>query len=130
MAETSPSLKGRTRQPARAALPAGHNRKQNMAKRNNANGVMIETGTRKSQAFSLVAPTAMSVQLVGDFTGWQQKPINMKKGPQGIWQTTVQLQPGAHHYRFLVDGQWRDDPACALRVPNPYGGQDAVCQIA
>jgi hypothetical protein len=30
----------------------------------------------------------------------------------------------------MVDGQWRDDPECALHVPNPYGGQDAVRQVA
>jgi len=40
------------------------------------------------------------------------------------------MPPGAHHYRFLVDGQWHDDPARALHVPNPYGGQDAVRKVA
>jgi hypothetical protein len=29
-----------------------------------------------------------------------------------------------------VDGQWRDDPECALHVPNPYGSQDSVRQVA
>jgi len=29
-----------------------------------------------------------------------------------------------------VDGQWHDDPECALHVPNPFGGQDAVRQVA
>ncbi len=82
------------------------------------------------QTFSIAAPGAMSVQLVGDFTQWQQMPINLHKGADGIWRTTVELGPGAHHYRFLVDGQWRDDPECALRVPNPYGGHNAVCQVA
>jgi 1,4-alpha-glucan branching enzyme len=72
----------------------------------------------------------MSVQLVGDFTGWQQKPINLQKGLDGIWHTTVQLEPGPHPYRFLVDGQWCDDPACALTAPNPFGGRNAVCQVA
>jgi 1,4-alpha-glucan branching enzyme len=72
----------------------------------------------------------MSVQLVGDFTHWQQQPISMRKGADGIWRTTVELQPGAHYYRFLVDGQWRDDPECTKHVPNPYGEQDAIRQVA
>ena len=80
------------------------------------------------QTFSFAAPTATSVQLVGDFTHWQ--PVNMQKGADGIWHTTVELEPGAHPYRLLVDGQWRDDPECALHAPNPYGGQDAVCRVA
>lgn len=82
------------------------------------------------QTFCFSAPTAMSVQLVGDFTHWQQAPINMEKGADGIWRVTVELTPGAHHYRFLVDGQWHDDPECGLHVPNPFGSQDAVRQVA
>jgi 1,4-alpha-glucan branching enzyme len=70
------------------------------------------------------------VQLVGDFTLWQQQPIQMRKGLDGIWRATVELPPGSHHYRFLVDGQWRDDPECALQVPNPYGSQNSVRQVA
>lgn len=82
------------------------------------------------QAFSLVAPTAKNVQLVGDFTQWQKKPINMQKSADGVWRATIEIEPGVHPYRFLVDGQWRDDPACLQHQPNPYGGQDAVRQVA
>lgn len=83
----------------------------------------------RTQTFSITAPAARNVQLVGDFTHWQQHPVNMHPEGQGIWRTTVQLAPGEHHYRFLVDGQWYDDPECHLRVPNPYGGQDAVRKV-
>ena len=83
----------------------------------------------KLQTFSFTAPTALSVQLVGDFTHWQENPIPMKKGPDGLWRADVELGPGEHHYRFLVDGEWRDDPECRLQVPNPYGGQDSVRQV-
>jgi len=79
--------------------------------------------------FAFTAPTAMSVQLVGDFTQWQQKPVNMRKGPDGVWRTIVELPPGTHHYRFLVDGQWRDDPECSVNVPNPYGTRDSVRRV-
>jgi len=71
----------------------------------------------------------VSVQLVGDFTQWQQAPVNMQRGADGFWHATVELEPGPHYYRFLVDGQWRDDPDCALHVPNPYGGRDAVRRV-
>ena len=75
-------------------------------------------------------PTARSVQLAGDFTHWQKKAIPMEPQEGGVWQTTVELPPGTHHYRFIVDGQWRDDPACTLRVPNPYGGENSVRRLA
>jgi 1,4-alpha-glucan branching enzyme len=83
----------------------------------------------RSQTFSFTAPTAMSVQLVGDFTHWQQGAINLSKGPDGVWRTTVPLAAGTHRYRFLVDGQWRDDPECSLRVANPFGSQDGVRKV-
>ncbi len=97
-----------------------------MAKRNNP--LTRNTGKR-AQNFAFTAPGAMSVQLVGDFTQWQQNAINMQKDPDGVWRISVELKPGTYHYRFLVDGQWRDDPECAVYVPNPYGSQDAVRRV-
>lgn len=81
------------------------------------------------QTFRFTAPDATSVLLAGDFTRWQQAAIPMQKGPGGVWQTTVKLAPGIHHYRFVVDGVWRDDPECTVRVPNPFGGQDCARSV-
>ncbi len=83
-----------------------------------------------NQTFSLTAPGASSVMLVGDFTHWQKNPISLRKGPDGIWRVTVPLESGEYHYRFLVDGEWRDDPECTLRVPNPFGSQDAIVRVS
>ena len=90
----------------------------------NKNGIQ-----RKVRNFSLRAPAAASVQLVGDFTRWQEKPIIMCKDADGTWRVTVELETGVHQYRFLVDGQWRDDPSSPLRVRNPYGTEDSVCRV-
>jgi 1,4-alpha-glucan branching enzyme len=97
-----------------------------MAEKSNAKNGRV---SGRIQTFSFTAPTALSVQLVGDFTQWQSKPISLQKSNNGVWLTTVKLAPGAHHYRFLVDGEWRDDPECTLHVPNPYGGRNAVRQV-
>lgn len=67
--------------------------------------------------------------LVGDFTHWQQNPVSLKKLKNGVWKASVPLAPGTYHYRFLVDGDWRDDPECTIRVNNPYGGQNAVRRV-
>ena len=67
--------------------------------------------------------------LVGDFTDWQQRPIKMEQGNGGVWAASVKLSPGTHHYLFIVDGEWCEDPACPVRVPNPYGGYNMVCQV-
>ena len=39
------------------------------------------------------------------------------------------LGPGAHRYRFIVDGEWRDDPECKSRVPNPFGGVNSLLTV-
>jgi len=88
------------------------------------------THNGKKRTFALDAPAAKSVQLVGDFTDWSGRPIELHKGANGVWERTVRLEPGTHRYRFLVDGDWRDDPACPIRVPNPFGSEDMVCQVA
>ena len=55
---------------------------------------------------------------------------NLQKDAGGVWRTEVELPPGTHHYRFIVDGQWTDDPDCTLRVPNPYGGENMVRAVS
>src|ERR1035438_8710783 len=80
--------------------------------------------TPTKQTFRFSAPAAVSVLLGGDFTHWQQRGIPMQKAKDGTWTATVTLPPGKHNYRFIVDGEWQDDPECTLRVPNPYGSQN------
>lgn len=93
-------------------------------------GAIQKDGGDRAQGFSFRAPEAVSVQLVGDFTHWQEKPISLKKEDGGVWRASVPLTPGEHHYRFLVDGEWRDDPECRMRVPNPFGGQNMLRKVA
>jgi 1,4-alpha-glucan branching enzyme len=87
---------------------------------------MKKTSNNGHQSFAFTAPEAVSVQLVGDFTHWLQNPINLKRGSKGVWRAQVPLTPGTHHYKFLVDGKWHDDPDCVLRVPNLFGGENML----
>jgi len=59
-----------------------------------------------------------------------QKPVALKPVGGAQWKVSVPLAPGTYHYRFLVDGEWRDDPESTLRVPNPFGSQNAVRKVA
>ena len=81
---------------------------------------------KQKVTFSFVAPEARSVQLAGDFTGWQEAPVQLKKLKNGPWKTTVSLLPGHYEYRLLVDGLWRDDPQCKLRRANQFGGENGI----
>src|ERR1700677_1829881 len=83
-------------------------------------------GSKKRQMFSFRAPGALIVQLAGDFTRWQERPISMHKEADGVWRAAVDLEPGTHYYRFIMDGQWGDDPEWAMQLPNPFGGEDLI----
>ncbi len=85
--------------------------------------------TLKKVGFSLSAPEAQNVLLVGDFNGWEAQPYPLKKDKKGNWKLQIELTPGHYEYRFLVDGEWRNDPKCTSFVPNPYGSENCVLTL-
>jgi 1,4-alpha-glucan branching enzyme len=92
---------------------------------------MTKAKTAKQKVtFTYVAPQARSVLLAGDFTGWQQTPVGLKKDKSGVWKATVSLVPGKYEYRLLVDGEWQNDPQCPTRQPNHFGGENCVCVVS
>jgi len=80
----------------------------------------------KKIEFFLNASSAKSVKLAADFTDWEKSPLDLDKIADGVWHAAVLLPPGHHSYRFIVDGQWCDDPLSILRMPNPFGTVKAV----
>jgi len=81
---------------------------------------------KSKTTFEIQAPDAQSVYLAGEFTGWEADAIKLKKGRNGSWKTTVPLPAGCHQYRFMVDGEWRDDPAATERIVNAFGTTNCV----
>ena len=79
-------------------------------------------------ACAVTAPAAMNVLLAGDFTHGHEPAIPLQMQSNEVWKAAAKLAPDTCHNRFSVGGQWRDDPDCALRVANPYGGADAMRQ--
>ncbi len=84
---------------------------------------------KQKVSFSYSAPEAERVLLVGDFTGWQEAPLLLKKDNQGVWNKSISLPPGTYEYRLLVDGEWRNDPQCQTRRRNQFGGENCVCVV-
>jgi len=90
---------------------------------------MSATAAEQKRTFLFRAPDAQMVLLAGDFTRWLAHPIPMSRQPDGVWKATTYLAPGTYHYRFFVDGEWRDDPECKVRVKNPFGTENDVVQV-
>jgi 1,4-alpha-glucan branching enzyme len=87
-------------------------------------------GSAKKETFSYFAPEAESVELVGDFTNWEESPISLKRSKDGTWKAIVSLDPGTHEYRLKVDGEWRNDPDCARRQTNPFGEENCIREVS
>jgi 1,4-alpha-glucan branching enzyme len=85
-----------------------------------------KASTKKRITFKINAPEAKDVRISGSFNEWSYESTPLKKDESGNWKTMVSLAPGTYEYRFIVDGQWRDDPECPLRVQNPFGSQNCV----
>lgn len=84
---------------------------------------------RKRVIFRLEAPEARSVALAGTFNQWQPDATPLKKDQKGTWRAQLTLPRGRHEYRYVVDGEWRDDPRAGDYAPNPFGGLNSILQI-
>ena len=83
----------------------------------------------KQVTLKLSAPQAKTVLVTGSFCDWQTNSHHLKKDKAGIWKTTVSLPPGSYEYRFVVDGEWQDDPLCQERVPNAFGTENCILHV-
>ncbi len=83
--------------------------------------------TKKSVMFTLDAPSGLDVSIAGSFNDWE--PQAMIKKRDGLWRAALQLAPGTHRYRFLVDTVWREDPSNPRKIHNDFGGFDSICDV-
>jgi len=78
-------------------------------------------------------PGAQDVRIAGDFNGWvpdkDVRSLVQAEGPERIWTKILSLPPGTYHYRYVVDGEWREDPENARAVPGPVGGRNSVLVV-
>jgi 1,4-alpha-glucan branching enzyme len=100
-----------------------------MLKRKNAKDKTPKKQNKKRITFKLDAPEAQFVSLVGDFNSWNPDSHLLKKNSNGSWKISVSLPPGRYEYRFMVDGQWHNDPNCDSCVPNPFGSENCIITL-
>ena len=75
----------------------------------------------KKTEFSLSAPQAQRVSIAGDFNQWNPSSYPLQQDTKGTWKISLDLKPGKYEYRFLLDGEWQNDPNCDSFVENPFG---------
>jgi chromosome partitioning protein len=77
--------------------------------------------------FTVEAAGAERVQLVGDFNDWTAEGSEMQRDGR-YWKKVLNLEPGRYLYRFVVDGNWQNDPLNATVEPCP-GGFNSVLVV-
>lgn len=80
--------------------------------------------------FTLVAPNAGSVALVGDFNGWNPTALPLKRSSDGQrWEIEVALPPGRYAYSFVVDGALARDPSAPQAAADDFGSPSSVVMV-
>ena len=74
-------------------------------------------------------PRAGSVYVAGTFNGWESQATPLIRLADGEWSVQLTLKPGRYEYRFVVDGEWKDDPMASRFVANPFGGLNSVIEV-
>jgi 1,4-alpha-glucan branching enzyme len=80
--------------------------------------------------FRVEAPRAKKVMLAGYFTDWGTNPRLMRRATAGsqVFVAQVPLAPGTYQYKFIMDGEWVEDPQ-AQSVPNCFGTLNSLCVV-
>lgn len=71
---------------------------------------------------------ASTVILTGDFNGWNEDYLKMKKVKHG-WELSLELPPGKYEYKFIVDGHWIHDPANQKKIRNEYHTYNSILEV-
>ena len=92
-------------------------------------GVENEKEVLKQVSFRVSDPEAQNVSLAGNFNDWDKNSHSLEKDFDGNWKIHIDLMPGRYEYRFLVDGEWRNDPDCTSFAPNPFGSENCILKL-
>ncbi|HEU6453696.1 MAG TPA: isoamylase early set domain-containing protein [Gemmatimonadaceae bacterium] len=86
---------------------------------------------RSEELFSITAPGAARVSLVGDFNQWHAGVTPLRPVGDGrTWAVELALPPGRHVYAFVVDGKIVPDPAAPRAADDDFGVPNSVAIIA
>ena len=75
-------------------------------------------------------PNAAFVRVAGSFNNWDPLGVPLNARGDGTWSLDLELAPGRHEYRLLVDDEWADVPGASETVENSFGGRNAVLVVS
>ncbi|MFW5803096.1 MAG: isoamylase early set domain-containing protein [Verrucomicrobiota bacterium] len=72
---------------------------------------------------------AKKVYVAGDFNNWDPTARKMAKASDGTYRARMELPPGEHQYKFVVDGSWNCDSQAEETCPNSFGSLNGVLRL-
>jgi len=75
------------------------------------------------------APDAKEVFIAGEFNNWKLDENSRMEQTNGCWIKRLNLNSGKYRYRFVIDGNWSEDPANPLTQLNNYGTLDSLLEV-
>lgn len=109
-----------------------------LKKENTENAILLVTKSMskpsdamiKEVAFTIDAPNAKDIYIVGDFNNWKLAEDNrLLRSNNGRWEKKMTLFPGRYKYKFVVDGEWKIDSQNLEREKNSFGTFDSVIKL-
>jgi hypothetical protein len=81
--------------------------------------------------FVLVAPSARSVAVVGDFNDWGLNDSALvATNHEGVWSVTAPVPTGVHRYAYVVNGKdWVADPSAPRSAGDDFGMPSSVLVV-
>ena len=89
--------------------------------------LVIATGNET--VFSLKAPSAQKVAVMGSWNNWSDQLVCVKNS-QGVWSARINLPVGKYQYKFVVnDAEWITDPVNPKKGDDGLGGENSILEV-
>ncbi len=88
-----------------------------------------EKSIKKTVEFTFLAPDTKEVFLAGEFNGWDNRSLPMKKSKGGVWRAKIKLAPGRYEYKFFADNVWVESLPGVEQVSNPLGTRNFIVLV-
>jgi 1,4-alpha-glucan branching enzyme len=72
---------------------------------------------------------ADKVFLVGDFNEWNESSHPLRLTKSRRFELEMNISPGQHHFKYLIDGVWWNDPEADTYADNYWGSEDSVIMV-
>ena len=92
-----------------------------------ATGLTVARATEGGYRLALRVPGARTVEISGDFNGWQ--PVSLHESSPNVWEAVLPLTPGTYRINVRVDGDRWTAPPGVSTVDDEFNGRVGIVVI-